>query len=220
MKNNWFFFKSKRSLLKNLSKEILNIAKKSITEKGFFTIVLTGGKSIIGLYKILSEANSNFDKWHIYISDERFLTKDHQDRNDVVIKNIWLNNNRIPEKNIHFIQAELGLVKARKAYEDKINKVGLFDIVLLSIGEDGHISSLFPGHKYNKSQSVIIERNSPKPPKERISMSFDKLNNTKNLFKIIIGKSKIPIVKRLLKDEKLPANSINGEIEKVFIDKN
>ena len=57
-------------------------------------------------YKILSEANSNFDKWHIYISDERFLTKDHQDRNDVVIKNIWLNNNRIPEKNIHFIYKE------------------------------------------------------------------------------------------------------------------
>ena len=45
-------------------------------------------------------------------------------------------------------------------------------------------------------------------------MSFKKLNDTKNLFKIIIGKSKIPIVKRLLKDKKLPANNVNGKFEK------
>ena len=78
--------------------EILHIAKKSIIKKGFFSIVLTGGKSILSLYQILSKSVSNFEKWHIYISDERFLPKNHQDRNNKAINKIWLNNKRIPKK--------------------------------------------------------------------------------------------------------------------------
>jgi len=220
MNDNWISFHNKKSLFEELKYEILDIAKKSITGKGHFSIVLTGGKSILYLYKKLSDADSNFDKWHVYLSDERFLPKDHQERNDRIISKIWLNNNRIPKKNIHFIQAELGLDKARKKYEEKLDMVGTFDIVLLSIGDDGHISSLFPGHIYNNFQSVVIEKNSPKPPKERISISYQRLNNTKNLFKVIIGESKRPIVRRLLKGERLPANFINGEMEKFFIHKN
>jgi len=220
MNDNWISFHNKKSLFEELKYEILDIAKKSITGKGHFSIVLTGGKSILYLYKKLSDADSNFDKWHVYLSDERFLPKDHQERNDRIISKIWLNNNRIPKKNIHFIQAELGLDKARKKYEEKLDMVGTFDIVLLSIGDDGHISSLFPGHIYNNFQSVVIEKNSPKPPKERISISYQRLNNTKNLFKVIIGESKRPIVRRLLKGERLPANFINGEMERFFIHKN
>lgn len=219
MKDNLFLFDNKISLFQNLAEDILDIAKKSIIEKNFFSIVLTGGSSTRGLYKILSGSESNFNKWHIYISDERILPKDHQDRNDRVIKKIWLDNNRIPKKNIHFIQAELCPNKAREEYEDKLHKVKKFDVVLLSVGEDGHIASLFPGHKYNNKQNVIIERNSPKPPKQRISISYQKLNNTKNLFMIIIGNSKRSIVRRLLKDERLPANSIGGDKKKIYIQK-
>ena len=217
MKDNWFCYSNKITLLEELAQEILNLAKKSIFEKGFFSVVITGGQSILGLYKILSKAKSNFNKWHIYISDERFLPKNHRGRNDTAINKIWLNNNQIPKKNIHFIQAELGLEKARNDYAHKLDKVSLFDLVLLSVGEDGHISSLFPKRKYAKNQSVIIERNSPKPPKERISISLGKLNHSKNLFKVIIGQSKWPIVKKLLKGDQLVANSVKSEMEKVFI---
>ena len=220
MNANWLSFDNKKTLLEALSKEIVYIAKKSIIENNCFNIVLTGGQSILGLYKILSKSKSDFKKWHIYISDERYLPRDHQDRNDEAINHIWLKNNKIPQKNIHFIKAEMGLNKARKEYDDKLKKVAIFDLVLLSVGEDGHIASLFPGHKYNKKQNAIIEKNSPKFPSERISISYKKLNSTKNLFKVIIGKSKKYIIKRLLEDDNLPANLVNGEKQKVFVIEN
>jgi 6-phosphogluconolactonase len=217
MKDNWFIFNDKISLSKVLAQEILIIAKKSIAKKSCFSIVLTGGQSVIDLYEILSKANSNWEKWHIYISDERFSPKNHKDRNDRIINEIWLSNNLIPKKNIHFIQAEKGLIEAQKEYENILRKIDKFDVVLLSIGEDGHISSLFPEHEYPKNQDVIIERNSPKPPKERISMSYKRLNNTFNVFKIIVGESKHLIVKSLVEGKEVLANVITGEKEKIFI---
>lgn len=216
MKNNFFFY-DKKNLFKNLQLEILDIAKKSILKKNIFNIVVTGGKSILHLYKSLSKSVSNFDKWNIYISDERYLPKNHKDRNDRAIKKTWLNNGLIPKKNIKFICPELGLYEARKNYENILKKVPTFDLVLLSVGNDGHISSLFPGHNYNKLQNVVLETNSPKPPKQRISMSFKRLNNSKNVFKIIIGSSKKSIVMKLLKGEQIIANLVRGKKEKFFI---
>jgi len=220
MKDNWLIFNNEIFLSEAIAQKILNIAKKSIFEKGCFSIVLTGGRSALGLYKILSVADSNWNKWHVYISDERSMPKDHEDRNDRVINKIWLDDSPIPEENIHFIQAELGLVNAQKEYEKELDKVDKFDVVLISIGEDGHISSLFPGHKYSENKNVVIERNSPKAPKERLSMSYRRLDNTINVFKIIIGKQKRSIVKRFIEGEKLPSDYVNGEVEFFFMHAN
>jgi len=195
----------------------LNIAKKSIFEKDCFSIVLTGGQSVLSLYKILSKADSNWDKWHIYISDERFLPARHKDRNDQTINKIWLDNSTIYKKNIHFIKAELGLLEARAEYEDTLKRIDKFDIVLLSMGEDGHIASLFPGHIYPKEQLVVIEQNSPKPPKERISMSYKQLNQSHYVFKLIMGESKQKAVALLKQNVNLPIARVNGDFEKKYL---
>ena len=117
LKDDWLVFNSEKALAKELALDILSIAKKAIIENDCFNVVLTGGRSAISLYKILSKSNSNWDKWHIYISDERFLPAGHKDRNDKEINKVWLNNSSIPNKNIHFIKAELGLLEARYEYE-------------------------------------------------------------------------------------------------------
>jgi len=187
LNDNWVVFDDEMSLSEALAQEILNIAKKSIFEKNCFSIVLTGGQSVLSLYKILSKADSYWDKWHIYIGDERFLPAGHKDRNDQIINEIWLDNSPIPKNNIHFIKAELGLLEARVEYENTLKSIDKFDVVLLSMGEDGHIASLFPNHVYPEEQMVIVEQGSPKPPKERISMSYQQLNKTHYVFKLIVG---------------------------------
>ena len=219
-KDNWLVFEDEILLADSLAQEILNIAEQSIRQNGCFNIVLTGGKSALNLYIILSKSNSDWDKWHIYIGDERYFTKNHKNRNDQVIREIWLDNSTISKNNIHFIQAELGLIEAQKEYEKVLKKIDKFDVVLLSMGEDGHIASLFPNHLYSEEQMVVVERNSPKPPKERISMSYQQLNKTHYVFKLIVGESKQKAVILLGQNVNLPITRVNGECEKLFFCKN
>ena len=220
LNDNWLIFDDETSLSKALAQEILNIAKKLIFEKDCFSIVLTGGQSVLSLYKILSKSDSNWEKWHIYIGDERCVPMRHKDRNDQVINEIWLDNSTISKNNIHFIQAELGLIEAQKEYEKVLKKIDKFDVVLLSMGEDGHIASLFPNHVYLEEQMVVVEQGSPKPPKERISMSYQQLNKAHYVFKLIIGESKQQAVHLLQKNTNLPMTKVTGECEKLYICKN
>ena len=187
LNENWLMFKDNNDLSKELAREILDIAKNSIRLNGCFTIVLAGGRSVINLYKILRQSTSDWNKWYVYIGDERCLPLQDKERNDHIINSIWLNNSQIPEKNINFIKAELGHDNGAYDYEEVLKNIVSFDVVLLSIGEDGHTASLFPGHYYDNNKSVVVEHNSPKRPKDRISMSYSRLNRANNVFKVVRG---------------------------------
>jgi 6-phosphogluconolactonase len=216
LKDKWIVFKNSSLLSKQLTDDILTIAHHSIKLNGSFKIVLTGGRSLIKTYDILRRSDSDWSKWHVYISDERLLPAMHKDRNDQLINKIWLNNNSIPRENIHFIRSELSPIKAQREYEKVLKGVEKFDVVLLSIGEDGHIASLFPGHDYTEDKDVVLEYNSPKSPSKRISMSFNRLNNTRYAFKIIIGKTKKQSVNLWLKGKVLPISRIKGESDQTY----
>ena len=216
LKNNWFVYPNIDELSEQLARDILTLAEKSIKLNNNFKIVLTGGESIINTYKILNNSSSDWSKWHIYLGDERCLPAGDRNRNDYIIKQVWLNNSQILKKNIHFIHAELGPNNGALYYEKILSNTGYFDIVLLSMGEDGHIASLFPGHFYNKNKSVVSECNSPKYPKNRISVSYSRLNKSKNIFKVVCGSSKKKAVDLWLAGKTLPINKIYGQSEKIF----
>jgi len=217
LNDNWLVFKNDTLLSNALAQEILEIAEESIKLKGNFTIVLAGGNSPMKLYKILRDSKSNWDKWNVYIGDERCLPMDDDDRNDQAIMKIWLDNSPIKKHNIYPIKAELGMLDAQLDYENTLDKIDRFDVVLLSVGEDGHTASLFPNHKYSKNRSVILEYNSPKNPAERISMSPDRLSKARYVFKIIIGETKKIAIDLWLKGAPLPINQINGDVEKMYV---
>ena len=120
------------------------------------------------------------------------------------------------KSNIHFIRSELGMLNAQLDYETTLNKVDSFDVVLLSMGDDGHTASLFPNHAYSESNDVVLEYNSPKPPLKRISMSFNRLNKANYVFKIVRGESKKKAVESWLKGRQLPIVKIKGTIEHVY----
>ncbi len=219
LKNNWFVFEDINELADQLANDILDVAKTAIRSNNSFKIVLTGGNSILNTYKVLSNSESDWDKWHIYLGDECCLPIGDKGRNNHIINQVWLNNSRILKKNIHFIDAELNATDGAARYENILNSVGDFDVTLLSMGEDGHAASLFPGHLYDTNKSIVIERNSPKYPRERISMSYSRLNHSKNIFKVISGSSKQRSLDLWLKGDGLglPINQISGINNKIYL---
>jgi len=88
------------------------------------------------------------------------------------------------------------------------------------MGEDGHTASLFPGHQYDNKRDVVIINNSPKKPKQRISLSYSRLNQSNKVFKIISGSLKCNAVRQWLNNIQLPINQINGNSEKVYLSQN
>jgi 6-phosphogluconolactonase len=92
-----------------------------------------------------------------------------------------------------------------------------FDLLLLGVGPDGHTCSLFPGHELLKVNDRLIAyiTNSPKPPPQRITMTFSLVNNARHSIFAVPGSGKAEIIKRIFVDkEDLPAANVKA-LEKV-----
>jgi len=158
-------------------------------------------------------------QWKFFITDERFVTQNSYLRNSRKINNELFSRIKVPKKNINFMKPELGVDRAILEYEKVILQAGKFDLVLLSYGRDGHIASLFPRAKYPRNRLVVIERNSPKLPKKRISLSYETLNNSENIIKLISGNNKKSLMKSFF-SKKIPSKSIVGDNSITCINKN
>ena len=207
--NQWHQFETATDVADAVLEQILQSAEQAIAERGCFKIVLAGGSTPEKIYQQLVNAKTDWSKWMIYYGDERCLPADDKDRNSIMASNALLAKAGIPAANVFTMQTELGAVKAAEKYRVAIADVDQFDLVLLGMGEDGHTASLFPGQIHDQQETVHEVYNSPKPPSDRISLSAKTLANTRQLFFIVTGTSKIDPVKQWKQGADLPVASIS-----------
>lgn len=186
----WHYLETADDVAKAACQQILAAAEAAISERGKFKLVLAGGGTPEKVYRLLAEANADWADWHIYYGDERCLPEGHQDRNSLMANRVLLGKVAIPAAQIFTMPAELGPDIAADRYKVAVAKAGMFDMVLLGMGEDGHTASLFPGHLHQQDELVHAVYNSPKPPPERISISAKALGNTRELIFLITGANK------------------------------
>jgi 6-phosphogluconolactonase len=123
--------------------------------------------------------------------DERFVPIDDPESNFGLIKSGLADV--IPNENLYPFVVEKNEEISLKIYEDKIKSLeGIYDILVVSIGEDGHIGSLFPNHPSIKDTSdfYIIVKDSPKPPSCRMSMSARMIQRSKSCVIVVSGNQK------------------------------
>ncbi len=209
--NKWHQFETAAEVAETICAEIIQLAEQAISETGTFKIVLAGGSTPEKVYQLLVDAKTDWSKWMIYYGDERCLPANDEERNSLKASRALLNKVDIPSANIFTMPTELGTVEAAKQYRLAIAKINQFDLVLLGMGEDGHTASLFPGQQHDQQESVHEVYNSPKPPPERISLSAATLANTKKLFFIVTGESKIDPVNQWKQGVDLPVATISPE---------
>lgn len=191
---------------------IMRAAAEAIAARGEFHIVLAGGSTPRAVYQSLCEIATNWSRWHVHFGDERVLPADHPDRNSKMANDAWLSQTLIPENQIHAMPTELGLEAAAAAYREHLAHLGEFDLVLLGLGEDGHTASLFPDHDPGSNPDapdVLMVRDAPKPPPERLSLSANRLSRARQVLFLVTGAGKREAVTRWKRGEHIPAAAIH-----------
>jgi 6-phosphogluconolactonase len=176
-------------------------------------LVVTGGTVGILTLAKLREISFDWSRVHVWWGDERFVEKASGDRNELQARNAWLDHIEIPAENLHPFPASdegLSLDDAAAAFRGAVTGVR-FDILLLGIGPDGHIASLFPGHSA-EGELVVAEHNSPKPPPQRLSLSYDAINSAREVWFTVAGADKADAVSVAFGDDpaSLPVGRVRG----------
>lgn len=210
----WHPAESAVALLADARARVIEAAGAAIAARGSFVIVLSGGNTPRALYRALRDIDTDWTRWHVYFGDERCVPAHDAGRNSVMAAETLLDDVAIPREQRHAIAGELGADAAATAYAATLRGVGVFDLVLLGLGEDGHVASLFPHateRRVDDRGDVIAVFDAPKPPPERVSMSASRLSRARAVMFLVSGASKRDAVRRWREGEAIPAARIEPD---------
>jgi len=221
-------YKTVESLNEAAAQLIVDLAKKSVSERGRFALCLSGGSTPKKLYTLLSTKQySNKIPWKntfIFWSDERCVPPDDERNNAHMAGITLLKKVEIPASNIFPIPVELPPTEAAAKYEETLhiffgNAEPRFDLMLLGLGENGHTASLFPEtsvlhEKKSWVKDVLVEDAVAGAP-HRITLTAPLINEARQILFLVTGIEKSKILETVLTGaylpEKYPAQLIEPE---------
>ena len=217
-----FIRKSKENLLiKTFIKDFKNIAKKRERTNKRFSFVLTGGNSPIKLYKALAKENIKWKNIDFFWGDERLVSKKSKYSNFNLANTNILKKIEVDKKQLYSMDINRSSVLiTSKKYSSKIkryfkNKKIKFDVILLGMGNDGHIASIFQNDLNLNSNKIT--RPVLREDFKRITLNIKIINNAKNIYLWLNSKKKFDIYKKLIlrKKSRTPVSFLNKK--KLFV---
>ncbi len=191
--------------------------------RGQAHVVLTGGSNGGALLKAVAASSArdavDWSRVDLWWGDERFLPAGDAERNEVQAREYLLDALPLEPKRVHVMapsDGEFGddVDAAAAAYAAELEAAGnpAFDVLMLGVGPDGHVASLFPGHPGYAvtSGTVIAVRESPKPPPVRISLTLGAIGTARQVWLLAGGEGKAEAVAGALGDQDLPAGAVRG----------
>jgi len=196
-------------------------------------VALTGGTVADAVHHELARVashDSSVVDWagvDFWWGDERFVPRDSPDRNARAARAAFLDQVGVAASRVHEVGSSddfATVAEAAEAYgrEIRTHGSGAFEVVMLGVGPDGHVASLFPGHQALDvdDEIAVPVTDSPKPPSERVSLTFPALNRTRATWLVVSGAEKADAVARALAGRDVPAARVGGTEETVwFLDR-
>lgn len=178
-------------------------------------VLLTGGTLGIQLLQELSQLDLDLARVQFYFGDERFVGLQDPDRNEAQGLAVWpelaSSLHRFPEPDQDLEQARIFMNTQMTQDLGALDGAGsTFDLVILGMGPDGHVASLFPEVQHSDDW-IVSEASSPKPPSARLSFSYQALNRSREVWFLVSGESKAAAVRCALGAAcDLPAGKVKG----------
>jgi 6-phosphogluconolactonase len=194
-------------------------AMDTLARRSTFRIALAGGSTPRETYERLagSELASCIDwtRVSVFFGDERMVRPEDASSNYRMACEALLSRVPIPNENVHRIEGELPASIAAERYAEVLGRVPL-DLVLLGMGDDGHVASLFPGTLELDSDGVAFPSRAPVAPHERVTLGLGVLNGSRAVALLVTGAAKAPRVAQVFAERKaatprLPAARIRPE---------
>ncbi|MYS46540.1 6-phosphogluconolactonase [Streptomyces sp. SID5998] len=177
---------------------------------GSANVVLTGGRNGNGVLAALAAAPArdaiDWARLDLWWGDERFLPEGDPERNVTQAREALLDSVPLDPKRVHVMPASDGpygadVEAAADAYAEELARaagpenhgaVPSFDVLMLGVGPDTHVASLFPEHPgvRETERTVIGVHGSPKPPPTRISLTLPAIRSAREVWLLAAGEDK------------------------------
>lgn len=181
-------------------------------ERGYAGVVLTGGRIADAVHRALAASPArdaiDWSRVDVWWGDERFVPAGDPERNETQARAALLDAVPLDPARVHPMAASDGpdgadakVAAARYAAElARSAKPGSeelphFDVLMLGVGEDGHIASIFPEHPSGYATGTVAAvHNSPKPPPTRITLTRSAINTAEEVWLVASGAGKADAV--------------------------
>ncbi|HEX6500789.1 MAG TPA: 6-phosphogluconolactonase [Micromonosporaceae bacterium] len=200
-------------------------------ERGTACVVLAGGRIATAVYQALSASPAreavDWRRVEFWWGDERFLPTGHPERNETQARAALLDTLPVVPERVHPMPASDGVdgadpEAAAARYAEMLaaaarpgtQRLPHFDVLLLGVGEDGHVASVFPEHPVSyETRTVSAVRGSPKPPPVRTTLTLPAINTAEEVWLVAAGPEKASAVGLALTGAgpvQLPAAGVQG----------
>jgi 6-phosphogluconolactonase len=206
----------------------LNVA---LSERGSAHLALSGGSTPARTYELLREEIESWKGIHVWFADERCVAPDDDESNYKLARETLLDGAaELDLAAVHRMQGELGPERGAAAYAEALREhapledgLAVLDAIVLGIGPDGHVASLFPGAPTldaDAAELCLGVHDSPKPPPERITLTLAVLRAARRCVLLATGASKADAVNAMLEapSRHVPASLLRRERLSVIVD--
>ena len=201
-------FSSLPSLSEALAQSVAVTLCKAIERYGKASLVVPGGHTPTVYLPRLAQMDLPWQHVFITLSDERWVEPTSELSNERLVREHFLQH---MQQQPHFIALKTGHTHPDQAITDidaRLTKLPQpFSLVILGLGEDGHIASLFPGMTLDPDIASLCQAATPPAaPSLRVSLSLRALINSERIILVITGKEKRRLVDRLVEspDQNIP----------------
>jgi 6-phosphogluconolactonase len=216
------------------ARKFVEIAADAVAQKGSFEVALSGGSTPKTLYSLLVSDPAlrpkvPWDKTFVFFGDERHVGPDDALSNFRMASEAMISKSPMKPAQVFRVKGEYPEAgQAALEYESDIRthfnlsdgQFPRFDLVLLGMGDEGHVASLFPGTKaLHETRRIVVHNWVGKVLMDRITLTAPAINNAANIIIMVTRAEKAPaltaVLERVYEPEQLPAQMIapvNGNL--------
>ena len=182
-------------------------SRRAIAERGGFSMAIPGGSAAEVLLPSLIPVSIDWSRVAVFWVDERMVPPGDPDSNFRLAQAAWLDRVPIPAERIHRMRGEVAAPAASQDYarllREHLGDPSRIDLVLLGMGEDGHVASLFPGHPLLRAwdRDVAFLEDAPKPPSRRTTLTLKVLTAARQIVVFATGAAKADALRDALENE-------------------